>query len=64
MERIGLSIVEAAQILGISRRHLWNLTRQGVVPHVRLGRRMTYTAESLRQWHMDQARKTAHRRSA
>lgn len=64
MERIGLSVIEAAQILGISRRHLWSLTRQGVVPHVRLGRRLTYTEESLRQWHLDQAKKTVRRRSA
>jgi len=42
---------EAAHMLGISERTLHDLTRDGVVPHVRLGQRgVRYPVESLKSW--------------
>jgi excisionase family DNA binding protein len=35
---LALRIREAARVLGISQRHLWELARRGDVPHVRVGR--------------------------
>src|SRR5262245_8521913 len=41
---------EAAKALGISERALWTLTRQGVIPHVRIGRSVRYLPGDLRAW--------------
>ena len=45
---------EAAKALGISARHLWQLTHDGHVPCVRIGsgKRQTvlYPADTLREW--------------
>jgi excisionase family DNA binding protein len=45
---------QAAETLGISARHLWQLTHDGLIPCVRVGsgRRKTvlYPTESLRAW--------------
>jgi excisionase family DNA binding protein len=50
---------EAAKALGISERLLWEWTNQGVVPHVRLGKRIVYPVDSLREWLRQQAQKNA-----
>lgn len=39
---------EAARRLGISSRTLWNLTNQGLIPAVRIGRAVRYRPETLR----------------
>jgi len=45
---------EAARALGISTRHLWQLTKDGVVPHVRVGhgkrKTILYPVFALRDW--------------
>ena len=45
---------EAAKALGISSRHLWQLTHDGEIPHVRVGsgRRKTvlYSLAELQAW--------------
>lgn len=41
---------KAAEILSISKRHLWSLTRDGLIPHVRLRNRVLYSPQSLRGW--------------
>ncbi len=45
---------EAAKSLGISPRHLWQLTRDGLIPCVRLGRgkrgAMLYPVSTLQSW--------------
>lgn len=42
---------DAARALGISERLLFDLTKSGVVPHVRLGRKLiVYPIDSLRAW--------------
>ncbi len=46
---------EAAKALGISERLLWEWTDRGIVPHVRLGKRIVYPVDSLREWLRRQA---------
>jgi excisionase family DNA binding protein len=45
---------EAAEVLGISERFLWDLTRTGVVPCVRLGKgkrqAVLYPVSTLHEW--------------
>lgn len=41
---------EAGRLLGIGRRKLWELTNRGAIPHVRVGRAVRYSPESLRRW--------------
>ncbi len=41
---------EAASMLGISERLLWTWTKAGTIPHVRIGTRVLYPVEQLRQW--------------
>jgi excisionase family DNA binding protein len=50
---------EAAKALGISERLLWEWTNQGIIPHVRLGKRIVYPVDSLREWLRRQAQKNA-----
>lgn len=46
---------EAAAALGISERLLWDWTRQGLVPHVRIGGVVVYPTDALRDWLRKQA---------
>lgn len=41
---------QAAAALGIGQRLLWDLTKRGEIPHIRLGRAVVYPIESLRRW--------------
>ena len=58
-ERLALRPREAAQLLGVSERHLHNLTKRGDVPCVRFGRAVGYPVESLRRWLAEQAAASA-----
>jgi len=40
----------AALALGISERLLWDWTRRGLVPHVRIGGVVVYPTDALRDW--------------
>lgn len=42
--------IAAARMLSISTRTLWKLTSRGEIPCVRVGRRVLYEVEQLRQW--------------
>jgi len=44
-----ISAANAAKTLGISPRSLWTLTQAGTIPHVRLGRRVMYSHNSLHE---------------
>lgn len=50
LEPLALRARDAARLLGISERSLWSLTKCGDVPHVRIGRTVTYPVEALRAW--------------
>lgn len=50
-ERIALKPREAAKMLGMSEKALWNVTLpRGNMPCVRLGSRVLYFVHQLRQW--------------
>lgn len=46
-ERLTLSVEEAAQVLGISRAHAYELAQQGEIPAIRLGRRIVVPRVAL-----------------
>jgi len=48
--RLLLNAREAAKLLNISTRHLWELTSRGHVPCLRLGRRTLYPFDLLKEW--------------
>lgn len=48
--KLSLRPREAAKAIGISVRTLWTLTKQGEIPHTRLGRSVLYPVEALRRW--------------
>ena len=48
-EPLLLDVRAAARLLGVSPRTLFTLTRQGL-PHVRIGRRVFYPLDKLREW--------------
>jgi excisionase family DNA binding protein len=41
---------EAAVLLGICTRKLWELTNRGEVPHVRIGRSVRFDPAALEKW--------------
>ena len=45
-----ISAVQAAKELGISPRSLWTQTRSGIIPSIRLGRRVMYSPSILQDW--------------
>jgi excisionase family DNA binding protein len=47
---IAISVKEAAQMLGISKSHAYDLIRQDELPHVRLGRRVVVPYRELEEW--------------
>lgn len=49
-ERLLLTSRDAAKRLAISERHLYTLTRSGVVPCVRLGQCVRYSVETIQRW--------------
>lgn len=56
-EKLVLPLSEAAELLGITSKQLYSLTRSRSqsrqlipIPHMRLGRRLAFRKESLEQW--------------
>ena len=47
---------EAARFLGISARNLWSRRNRGEVPHQRIGRRVIYLPDALREWQRQQSK--------
>ena len=50
IERIGVSIQEAAKMLGISKPHFYPLVKEGKVRTVKVGRRTLVSVQSLRDF--------------
>lgn len=60
LEKILLSKGEAAQVLSISEKKLWNLTfPRGPIQAVRLGARVLYSPETLRAFIREEERRFA-----
>ena len=49
-DRKFLTVPEAAALLRISRNHAYDLVAQGVLPFIRLGRRILIPRDLLDQW--------------
>jgi excisionase family DNA binding protein len=47
-DRLALTVAEAAQVLGVSERHIRNLLPE--LPHVYLGNRPVIPVDALRKW--------------
>lgn len=48
--RLALRPKEAAKMLGIGERKLWELTNTSQIPHTKAGRAVIYSIDDLRQW--------------
>ena len=49
-EPLALRPAAAAKTLGIGQRKLWELTKAGTIPHVKIGVCTVYRVETLREW--------------
>ncbi|RMF86427.1 MAG: DNA-binding protein [Planctomycetota bacterium] len=49
-KKLVLSAREAAELLGISERHLYNLRKTQGLPWLRLGQRVVYPLDALQAW--------------
>jgi excisionase family DNA binding protein len=49
MQRLTVTVTEAAEILGVSRTSAYELVRAGTLPSVRLGRRIVVTRHALEE---------------
>jgi excisionase family DNA binding protein len=50
IERIGVSVKIAAEMLGVSDRTVWNLAKKGKIHTVRIGTRVIFSVQSLRDF--------------
>lgn len=50
MERITITVKEAADFLGVSKDLLYNLVRTKEIPHVRVGKRILFRKPMLEEW--------------
>lgn len=60
MEPLALRAKDAARMLGLGQRKLWELTNRGEVPCVRVDGCVLYPVGSLRRW-LDEAAQAKHR---
>jgi excisionase family DNA binding protein len=51
-----LTAREVADLIGVSVRHVEDLTRQGAIPFVPIGRFRRYRRDSIEQWIAEQER--------
>jgi len=49
-ERLAYSVPEAAELLGVGTATLYAYVRAGLIPHVRIGRRIVIPAKALEEW--------------
>ena len=45
-----LTRTDAAELLSVHPRTIWNLTRKGILPVIRVGGQLRYSPDSLREW--------------
>lgn len=45
-----LSVAEVSEILGVSRRQVWRMVRDGTVPSCKLGQRVVVARAALNDW--------------
>lgn len=49
-ERLAVSVPEAARMLGVGQATLYQYVRAGLIPHVRIGRRIVIPLKALEEW--------------
>lgn len=57
MEKLTLSIPEAAKVLGISQTRMYQLSRSEGFPSISVGRRILISVRGLERWVEEQAQK-------
>ena len=60
MEKIALSVPEAAELLGLCPKAVYTLTKRADFPAFKAGTRTIISAEGLRAWVRREAEKTEH----
>ena len=50
VERLTVNTAEAAEMLGVSARTVFQMTKAGKLPHKRLGTRVVYSIEALKRF--------------
>ena len=45
-----LTVEQAAKILTISQRHLWDLTNRGELPAIKIGRSVSYSSKDIAEF--------------
>ncbi|MDG0029079.1 helix-turn-helix domain-containing protein [Priestia sp. Y58] len=50
MDKQTISVKEAADYMGVSKDLVYQLVREGKVPHLRLSRRILFRKEALNKW--------------
>mgnify|MGYP002700709122 CR=1 FL=1 len=58
---IAVNATNAARMLSIGERKLWELTQCGKIPHFRVGRSVRYPVASLIEWAHEQTQREAQR---
>lgn len=56
-EKKVLSVAEAAKVIGISTRYMYDLVRTEGFPTIQIGRRLLVSAKGLDRWLEEQAQK-------
>ncbi len=54
MTKILLSVTETAEVLSLSERTIWEMSKKHEIPHVHYGRRVLFPADALREWAVKQ----------
>ncbi len=57
MEKLTLSVPEAAKVVGISARYMYDLVKTEGFPTIQVGRRLLVSAPGLSRWLEEQAQK-------
>ena len=57
MEKLTLSVAEAAKVVGISDRYMYDLVKTEGFPTIQVGRRLLVSAPGLKRWLEAQAQK-------
>ena len=58
MEKLAISIPEAAKVLGVSRTRMYQLAKSAGFPTVNVGKRILISVKGLERWVDEQARKS------
>ena len=57
MEKLTLSVAEAAAVVGISVRYMYDLVKTDGFPTIQVGRRLLVSAKGLERWLEEQSQK-------